>query len=284
MIVSDIFRAKRFVMSAEVFPPKRNGMLEGVIRALKDIKGLSPDFVSITYGANGNGGDTTADVASVAIDAFEMTTVAHMTAVNMTVAKLEEKLEQLARKGVENILTLRGDIAPDSAFYDFRYASDLAAYIKGRYPQFHLIGARYPEGHYQAPSLEADVDNLRRKIDAGVEHLITQLFFDNSCFYRFRELLARKGIDTPVSAGIMPITNALQVSRTVAMSGAHIPPDFAKVIANNDGPQLYRAGIDYAVEQIRDLHANGVRGVHLYTMNKGEIAQEVFARCKDLRA
>lgn len=284
MIVSDIFRAKRFVMSAEVFPPKRNGMLEGVIRALKDIKGLSPDFVSITYGANGNGGDTTADVASVAIDAFEMTTVAHMTAVNMTVAKLEEKLEQLARKGVENILTLRGDIAPDSAFYDFRYASDLAAYIKGRYPQFHLIGACYPEGHYQAPSLEADVDNLRRKIDAGVEHLITQLFFDNSCFYRFRELLARKGIDTPVSAGIMPITNALQVSRTVAMSGAHIPPDFAKVIANNDGPQLYRAGIDYAVEQIRDLHANGVRGVHLYTMNKGEIAQEVFARCKDLRA
>ncbi len=284
MIVSDIFRAKRFVMSAEVFPPKRNGMLEGVIRALKDIKGLSPDFVSITYGANGNGGDTTADVASVAIDAFEMTTVAHMTAVNMTVAKLEEKLEQLARKGVENILTLRGDIASDSAFYDFRFASDLAAYIKRRYPQFHLIGACYPEGHYQAPSLEADVDNLRRKIDAGVEHLITQLFFDNSCFYRFRELLARKGIDTPVSAGIMPITNALQVSRTVAMSGAHIPPDFAKVIANNDGPQLYRAGIDYAVEQIRDLHANGVRGVHLYTMNKGEIAQEVFARCKDLRA
>ena len=156
--------------------------------------------------------------------------------------------------------------------------------FRSRYPQFHLIGACYPEGHYQAPSLEADVDNLRRKIDAGVEHLITQLFFDNSCFYRFRELLARKGIDTPVSAGIMPITNALQVSRTVAMSGAHIPPDFAKVIANNDGPQLYRAGIDYAVEQIRDLHANGVRGVHLYTMNKGEIAQEVFARCKDLRA
>lgn len=283
MNIQQIVASKSFVMSAEVFPPKRGGMLEGVIRALKEIKQLEPDFVSITYGANGKGGDTTADVASVAIDAFDMTTVAHMTAVNMTIAGLEEKLEQLSRKGVENILTLRGDIVDDSEFYDFRHASDLAAYIKKHYPQFHLIGACYPEGHYQAPSLEADIDNLKRKLDAGVEHLITQLFFDNSCFYRFRDLLASKGIDTPVSAGIMPITNAVQVSRTVAMSGAHIPPEFAKVVANNDGPQLYDAGIAYAVGQIRDLHDNGVRGIHLYTMNKGDVARQVFTQCQDLR-
>lgn len=283
MNVQTLFQQKKFVMSAEVFPPKRNGMLEGVIRALKELRPLSPDFVSVTYGAGGTGSDTTADVASIAIDAFELPTVAHMTAVNMTVEKLESQIEVFKRKGIESILTLRGDIVEGSTFYDFRHASDLAAYIKKRYPEFHLIGACYPEGHYQAESLDKDIENLKIKLDAGVEHLITQLFFDNRSFYDFTERLGKQNIGVTVSAGIMPITTSAQVSRTVSMCGAQIPSEFAKMIAMNEGEDLYRAGIDYAIAQIRDLYENDARGIHLYTMNKGAVAKEVFHACADLR-
>ena len=165
MKTCDLFKHKKLVLSAEVFPPKKTGNLEGVIRALKSIKSVGPDFVSVTYGAGGEGADTTADVASIAIDAFGINTVAHMTAVNMTVGKLESQVEMLSRKGIENILVLRGDVCPTSRFFDFHHASDLAEYLSTRHPEFNLIGACYPEKHPEAKTLEEDIDNLKRKID-----------------------------------------------------------------------------------------------------------------------
>lgn len=276
MYIRDMFASKKVVMSAEVFPPKKNGMLEGVIRALKEIKPLNPDYVSITYGANGSGGMTTADVASVVIDAFDMTAVAHMTAVNMTKELLEERLQMLMRKGVKSILTLRGDIAEDSRFYDFRHANELAAYISQKYPQFELLGACYPEGHPEAENLDADLEMIKLKTECGISHLVTQLFFDNATFYSFADKAEKAGITATVSAGIMPITSVQQVERIVSMCGVQIPTKFSKICATYQGEDLYKAGIDYAIEQIRDLIDNGVKGIHLYTMNKGDVAKAVF--------
>lgn len=283
MRLTDLFKQKKFVMSAEVFPPKKNGMLEGVIRALKDIKKISPDFVSITYGANGSGGTSTSDVASIAIDAFELNTVAHLTAVNMTKDFLDEQISILKRKEVENILVLRGDIVEESKFYDFHHATDLAEYIKSNYPNFNLVGACYPEGHFESQSLEDDLVNIKRKVDCGVEHLITQLFFSNDTFYRFLDKSQKAGIDVPISAGIMPIITENQIKRIVKMCGVEVPSEFAKILANNSGEDLFNAGVDYAISQINDLINHGVNGVHLYTMNRGDVAEKVFNSLKDKR-
>ncbi len=283
MYIREMFENKKVVMSAEVFPPKKNGMLEGVIRALKEIKPLDPDYVSITYGASGSGGQTTADVASVVIDAFDMTAVAHMTAVNMTKELLEERLAMLTRKGVKSILALRGDIVEGSKFYDFRHASELAAYISERYPDFELLGACYPEGHPEAKSLDADLDMIKLKTECGVSHLVSQLFFDNETFYDFMEKAEKKGIMATVSAGIMPITSVQQVERIVSMCGVQIPTAFAKICANYQGADLYNAGIDYAIGQIRDLIDHGVKGIHVYTMNKGDVARRIFDAFEGVR-
>lgn len=283
MNVKDIFDSKKIVMSAEVFPPKKNGMLEGVIRTLKEIKPLNPDYISITYGANGSGGMTTADVASVAIDALDMKAVAHLTAVNLTTEMLEERLEMFERKGITSILTLRGDIVPESRFYDFKHASELASYIKKNHPHFELLGACYPEGHQESKSLDEDLKMIKHKVDCGVSHLVTQLFFDNDTFYEFRDKKEAMGIEATVSAGIMPITNSTQVERIVKMCGVQIPSKFSKMVANYQGDDLYKAGVDYAIEQIQDLIDNGVRGIHLYTMNKGDIATKIFRHFEGIR-
>lgn len=281
MKTCDLFKQKELVLSAEVFPPKKTGNLEGVIRALKSIKSVGPDFVSVTYGAGGEGADTTADVASIAIDAFGINTVAHMTAVNMTVGKLESQVEMLNRKGIENILVLRGDVCPTSRFFDFHHASDLAEYLSARHPEFNLIGACYPEKHPEAKTLEEDIDNLKRKIDCGITHLITQLFLDNDKFFRFLELTAKKGITVPIEAGIMPMFSAKTLEHSVSLSDASVPAEFRKLKEENpDEKEFFERGIELAVEQINALIKGGARGIHLYTMNKGEIAERVLPKFK----
>ncbi|MEG2541079.1 MAG: methylenetetrahydrofolate reductase [Clostridia bacterium] len=271
------------IFSAELFPPKKSGNLEGVIRALRDIAPLKPNFVSITYGAGGEGAETTADVASIAKDAFNLETVAHMTAVNMTIDKLETQLEILKRKEIENILVLRGDITANSCFYNFKHASDLALYIKTHHPDFNLIGACYPEKHQEATSLDQDIDNLKIKVDCGISQLITQLFYDNQSFYVFREKLAKAHIFLPLEAGIMPIASRTTVTKTVALSGAKLPSKLQKIVENQNDDELKENGINFAIEQIGDLIANGVQGIHLYTMNKAEIATRIFSAFKELR-
>ena len=281
MKTCDLFKQKELVLSAEVFPPKKTGNLEGVIRALKSIKSVGPDFVSVTYGAGGEGADTTADVASIAIDAFGINTVAHMTAVNMTVGKLESQVEMLNRKGIENILVLRGDVCPTSRFFDFHHASGLAEYLSARHPEFNLIGACYPEKHPEAKTLEEDIDNLKRKIDCGITHLITQLFLDNDKFFRFLELTAKKGITVPIEAGIMPMFSAKTLEHSVSLSDASVPVEFRKLKEENpDEKEFFERGIELAVEQINALIKGGARGIHLYTMNKGEIAERILPKFK----
>lgn len=282
MKTCDLFKHKKLVLSAEVFPPKKTGNLEGVIRALKSIKSVGPDFVSVTYGAGGEGADTTADVASIAIDAFGINTVAHMTAVNMTVGKLESQVEMLSRKGIENILVLRGDVCPTSRFFDFHHASDLAEYLSTRHPEFNLIGACYPEKHPEAKTLEEDIDNLKRKIDCGVTHLITQLFLDNDKFFRFLDLTSKKGINVPIEAGIMPMFSAKTLEHSVSLSDASVPAEFLKLKANNpDEKEFFERGISLAVKQIDSLIKGGAKGIHLYTMNKGEIAERILPKFKN---
>ena len=282
MKTCDLFKHKKLVLSAEVFPPKKTGNLEGVIRALKSIKSVGPDFVSVTYGAGGEGADTTADVASIAIDAFGINTVAHMTAVNMTVGKLESQVEMLSRKGIENILVLRGDVCPTSRFFDFHHASDLAEYLSTRHPEFNLIGACYPEKHPEAKTLEEDVDNLKRKIDCGVTHLITQLFLDNDKFFRFLDLTSKKGINVPIEAGIMPMFSAKTLEHSVSLSDASVPAEFLKLKEENpDEKEFFERGISLAVKQIDSLIKGGAKGIHLYTMNKGEIAERILPKFKN---
>ncbi|MCQ2602525.1 MAG: methylenetetrahydrofolate reductase [Clostridia bacterium] len=248
MKTNELFGLKP-VFSAEVFPPKRSGNLEGVIRALKGIQPLHPDYVSITYGAGGDGAETTADVASIAKDAFDIETVAHMTCVNMTLEKLENQIEILKRKSIENILVLRGDITENSKFYEFKHANELAFYIKSHYPEFNLLGACYPEKHPEAKSIDEDIDNLKRKIDAGVSMLVTQLFFDNDKFLSFRDKVRAKGIFVPIEAGIMPIFNHKMVEKTVRLSSSSIPCDFEKILAVETDEELYDKGIKYILEQ-----------------------------------
>jgi methylenetetrahydrofolate reductase (NADPH) len=276
MKIREILNKTDFLMSAEVFPPKRSGELENIIRTLRQLKSeVRPDYVSVTYGANGKGATTTTDAASVALDAFDLETVAHMTAVNMTKERLDEMLASLEHKGIESILTLRGDVRDDSKFYDFHHANELARYIKETHPHFLLMGAMYVEGHPESKNIQEDLDVLAMKIDSGIEHFITQMFFDNAYYYDFMDRAQQRGLHFSVEAGIMPITNVKQLGRSVSLSGASLPADFARLVAGYED-DMFDAGCDYAIKQIEDLRAHGAKGVHLYTMNSVRTAARIF--------
>ncbi len=282
MKISEIVKNNSFLMSAEVFPPKTTGTMETVIRALRGIKDLNPDYVSVTC-RNGEGVAATADVASIAIDALDLNTVAHLTAVNTTVDGLEKQIAILKNKKIENVLVLRGDIIENSKFYDFKHATDLAKYMSEHHPEFNLVGACYAEGHVESESLDEDLNYIKMKVECGVKQLITQLFFSNDTFYRFMDNAHKKGIDVPVFAGVMPITSETQINRIVKLCGVEIPSDFAKLVATYRGNDLFEAGTDYAISQIEDLNRHGVSGVHLYTMNKADVAKKVFGELDVVR-
>ena len=232
----------------------------------------------MTYGAGGNTADpSTVQIASHIKNKLGIEPLAHLTCVASTKEQVAQRIQQFKDAGIENVLALRGDINPDvPPANDFQHASDLAQVVKAA--GFNVVGACYPEGHYENKTLEIDIDNLKYKIDAGVTHLITQLFFDNTLFYRFLDTAAARGVTLPVEAGIMPIVNTRQIERTVALSGASLPPKFTKMISkyDADGEALFDAGVAYAVEQINDLLAHGVSGIHLYTMNNPKVAQMVY--------
>ncbi len=275
LISDDLF------MSVEVFPPKKDGHIEEVIRPLKEINLLKPDFVSITYGANGKGSDKTVDAASVAIDAFDLDVLAHLTCVNMTKERIDEFIETYKRKNIKNVLCLRGDITDDSKFYDFNHANELAYYIKKNHPEFTVFGACYPEGHPESKNKQEDIDVVKKKIDCGIEYFISQLFLDNSAFYAMRDSFAKNGIKAPLLAGIMPITQATQLARIENMCGAKAPKRFVDEVVNCGN--VYDAGIEYAISQITDLIQNGVTNIHIYTMNKADIVKKIFGVFSVLR-
>ena len=285
MKISSLFGKGRAVLSFEVFPPKKTSPVETVYSTLKELKELEPDFISVTYGAGGNAADTsTCDIASYITNELKIPSVAHLTCVYSTKEDILTRLAQLKERNVENILALRGDVNPEiPRLYDFEYASDLTAFIKEN-GDFHVSGACYPECHLESESIVDDIQNLKFKIEAGAEHLMTQLFFDNAVFYDFYEKMQIAGINVPVEAGIMPVTNRKQIERMVSMCGASLPAKFSKVMQKyeNNPEALRDAGIAYAVDQIVDLLSNGVQGIHLYTMNNPYVARKISESVRNL--
>lgn len=276
MSVKDLFKDKT-VFSFEVFPPKKTSPIDVVYKTLDELQDLKPDFISVTFSAGGSSNNTYAlDIAS-RIKNSGITPMIHLPCINYTKEEITETLSQIKERGIENILALRGDLNPDiPPKTDFRYASDLVEFIR-QYGDFDIAGACYPEVHPDADSMVDDIRNLKKKVDAGTSHLITQLFFDNDCFYSFREKAELAGIDVPIEAGIMPVVNKKQIERMVTTCGASLPAKFVRIMNKyEDNPEALRdAGIAYAINQIVDLVASGVDGIHLYTMNNAYVARKI---------
>ena len=279
MNIADLFKEKT-VFSFEVFPPKKESGVETIYKTLEELKELNPDFISVTYGAGGTGvaNATTIDLCSKIKNEYHIETIAHLSCLYNTKESVNKILDQLKAEGVDNILALRGDRNPDYEVKDdFKYASELTEYIMSKNMGFYVSGACYPEVHQEAENMLTDIKNLKKKVEAGADHLISQLFFDNNAFYDFIEKVRIAGIDVPVEAGIMPVTNKKQIERMVSMCGASIPAKLSKVLQKfGDDPIAMRdAGISFAVDQIVDLVANGVDGVHIYTMNDPYVAKKI---------
>ena len=277
MKVRELFD-KKTVFSFEVFPPKKTSSIDTVYKTLEELEGLTPDFISVTFSAGGSGNSELAlDIASKIKESNAVEPMIHLPCINYSKQEITGVLEELDRRGIENILALRGDINPDiPPKKEFSYASDLVSFIKER-GDYDIAGACYPEVHVEAESMVADIHNLKRKVDAGASHLISQLFFDNDAFYQFLEKAKIAGINVPIEAGIMPVTNKKQIERIVSMCGASLPAKFVKVMQKyeNNPDALRDAGIAYAINQIVDLIANGVDGIHLYTMNNAYVAKRI---------
>lgn len=278
MQIASLFEQEKTVFSFEVFPPKKTSPIDTIYKTLDELEGLHPDFISVTYGAGGNSLDNaTCEIASIIKNKYKIEPLAHLTCVNDSKKEIEQILNSLEQNGIENILALRGDINPElPPKEEFRYASELVAFINHR-GGFHVSGACYPEGHVDSNSYEDDILNLKRKVDAGAEHLISQLFFDNNYFYSFLEKARRADILVPIEAGIMPVVNKAQIERMVSLCGASLPSKFTKMLQRFEhSPDALRdAGIAYAVDQIVDLVSQGVDGIHLYTMNNPYIAKKI---------
>lgn len=278
MKICELFKDNHTVFSFEIFPPKKDGSIETVYKTLDELTDLKPDFISVTYGAGGSQpGCSTREIVSIIKEKYHTESIAHLTCVNSTKADIDRAIEEFKEHGIENVLALRGDINPEiEPKKEFLHASDLIAYMRER-SDLSFSGACYPEGHTEAASLDEDIANLKRKVDAGASHLVSQLFFDNGHFYAFLEKARAAGISVPIEAGIMPCVNAKQIQRMVTMCGASLPVKFTRLIARyGDSPEAMRdAGIAYAVDQIIDLAANGADGIHLYTMNNPYVARKI---------
>ena len=267
-------------LSFEVFPPNPAVGNDKIIAALKDMQGLAPHFISVTASNNKfNIKETTVRLADYIQNDLEIPTIAHLPAIYLTKDKVAETIADLDKVGVQKILALRGDIIPGvEPQKDFRYATDLIEFINEQAPHFDVIGACYPEGHPDSPNQISDIQNLKRKVDAGCSSLVTQLFFDNERFYDFQDKCTLAGIDVPIHAGIMPILNRNQALRLLkTCENIHLPRKFKAILDKyeNDPESLRAAGLAYAVDQIVDLVTQDVAGVHLYTMNNADTAQYI---------
>lgn len=266
-------------VSCELFPPKLANELSDYHRIVAETAKARPSFMSVTYGASGGTSDYTVDIANEVQNRNGVPALAHLTCLSSDRQKISSVLEQLKAHGIENVLALRGDrvegVAPPQDGY--AHASDLTKAVLAS-GDFCVGGACYPEGHPESPSLRADIENLRYKVDAGVSFLTSQMFFDNTIFYRYLLELHRVGIHVPVIAGIMPVTRAQQILRITSLSGTVLPRRFRMIVERfgDDPAAMQQAGIAYATEQIIDLLANGVEHIHIYTMNRPEIASRIF--------
>ena len=277
MKVTDILNRDSLSLSFEVFPPKTSDKFNSVEKPALEIADLKPSFMSVTYGAGGGTSDYTAEIASRILKRG-VTPLAHLSCISSTREMVREQLTLLKSKGIENILALRGDILPDTDLSksDYRYASDLTKEIAD-FGGFCIGGACYPECHPDSAGSDSDIESLKIKAECGCQFFTTQMFFDNNILYNFMYRLLRKGVDVPVIAGIMPVTNAAQIKRICSISKSALPQRFLRIVDRyGDKPEVMKqAGIAYATEQIIDLYANGINAVHIYSMNKPDVAAAI---------
>lgn len=280
MRISEILSSSKIGISCELFPPKLGSQLSNVKNVVKEMAQIHPSYMSITYGATGGTSEYTVDIANEIQNINQVPALAHLTCVSSTKEKVHSVIEQLKEAHIENILALRGDIPTDPDFVlpnQYKYASELIADIKEQ-GDFCIGGACYPEGHPEADTMNEDLIHLKEKVDAGCDFLTTQMFFDNNIYYNFMYKILQKNINVPVIPGIMPVTNSRQIKNIISLSGNMVPPRFKAIVDRfADNPAAMRqAGIAYATEQIIDLIANGVNHIHIYTMNKPDVAGEIF--------
>ncbi len=273
--ISEILKTGKTTLSYELFPPKNADKLDDLYKTAAEITELKPDFMSITYGAGGSIDTNTVKIASHVQNKLNVNAIAHLTCIASEIETIDTVIKELKENNIQNILALRGDMPLSfSGRSQFKYASDLIKYIKKADSDFCIGGACYPEGHTECEHKAIDIDNLKYKVDCGCDFLTTQMFFDNSVFYNYLYRISQKGINIPVLAGIMPVVNGKQIARICKLSGTDLPPRFKSIVDKfGDNPDaMMQAGIAYASEQIIDLIANGVNGIHVYAMNKSSIA------------
>ena len=284
MKIKELLKQEKLTMSFEVFPPKTESGFESVKDATESIAALQPAYMSVTYGAGGGTGRYTLDIAKHIKARYGVPTLAHLTCVSSTRATVREKIEAIREAGIENVMALRGDIPADRLHddrttWDYRYAIDLVRELKEANADFCIGGACYPEIHPESADQKADIRCLKEKVDAGCDFLTTQMFFDNNLLYNFLYKIREAGITVPVVPGIMPITNANQVARAIELSGSFMPQRFKSLVDKfgHDPAAMKQAGIAYATDQIIDLYANGITNVHVYSMNKPDIAERILS-------
>lgn len=278
MKISKILSGSAPSLSFEIFPPKVDTALADVKKAAEKIAALSPSFMSVTYGAGGTTAGLTLEVADAVENEYRVTALAHLTCLSSGKKVIREQLFSLRERGIENVLALRGDCPAGAEAHgeDYRHASDLCEDIVS-FGGFCIGGACYPEGHPESASQKEDIENLKIKADAGCEFFTTQMFFDNNILYNFLYKIREAGIKVPVIAGIMPVTNGSQIKRICSLSGTALPQRFKQIVDrySSDPRAMAQAGIAYATEQIVDLFANGIGAVHVYSMNKPEVAEAI---------
>lgn len=283
MKTTEIFKKKK-CFSFEVFPPKRTMPIDSIYGTLEELAALKPDFISVTYGAGGSQSSYTLEIASKIKQDYKTECVAHLPCLYLTEESARGIIGKMNDLGIENILALRGDRAADAEPENrFGHADELVSFIKKENKDINILAACYPEGHPESESGIDDIHNLKRKVDAGASHLVSQLFFNNDYFYDFAEKAKIAGINVPIEAGIMPVVNKKQIERMVSLCGATLPEKFLRMMNRyENSPEAIRdAGIAYAVDQIVDLITNGVDGIHLYTMNNPYIARRI---CEAVRS
>ena len=286
MKISKIVESKQYSVSFEVFPPKTEDTRESVTRAAREIAALRPVFMSVTYGAGGGTSEYTAEIAHDVQENCGVPMMAHLTCITSSRDHIQEQLKLLKSKGVDNILALRGDIPEGFALKEqnYHHAIELVRDIKAFDPDFCVAGACYPDTHPDSANQKEDIAHLREKVDAGMDFLITQMFFDNPVFYSYMYKLREAGITVPVHPGIMPIVNAKQMKRTLKLSGTTLPERFRRILDTfGDTPDAMRqAGIAYATDQIIDLFANGIQSVHVYSMNNPGVARAILDNLSEI--
>ena len=289
MKLTEILHQNKLTLSFEVFPPKTDSAFDSVKGATEEIARLSPAFMSVTYGAGGGTSQYTLDIAQNIREKYNVPTLAHLTCVSSTRETVKEKIEQIHAAGIENIMALRGDIPADRQgedrnMWDYRHAAELIRDLKESGYDFCIGGACYPETHPESESATKDIEYLKVKVDHGCEFLTTQMFFDNNILYNFMYRLLRAGVDVPVVAGIMPVTNASQIKMICAISGNTLPQKFLRIVDRfeHDPQALKQADIAFATEQIIDLFANGINAVHVYSMNNPEVARQIQSNLSEI--